>query len=159
MEAAIQGVLVKLDAYSDYIPPEELDQFRTGVENEFGGIGIRVGLIDGKLMVITPLMSTPAYRAGILAGDQILKIGDASTKGMPLEEAIRRMKGKVDTQLELTVRHRHDGRVQTCRSTGKTSASKPCSATGEPAATAGTIIATPSTDRLYPHHLIQPPDA
>ncbi len=113
MEAAIQGVLGKLDPYSNYIPPEELEQFRTGVENEFGGIGIRVGLIDDKLVVITPLVDTPAYRAGIEAGDQIIKIGDVSTQSMPLEEAIRRMKGKVDTPLQLTVRHTHDGREQT----------------------------------------------
>lgn len=74
MEAAIQGVLSKLDEYSDFIPPSQLDSFRTGVESEFGGIGIRVGLMDGKLTVITPIVNTPAYRADIRAGDQILKL-------------------------------------------------------------------------------------
>ncbi len=108
MEAAIQGVLSKLDEYSDFIPPAQLDSFRTGVESEFGGIGIRVGLIDGKLTVITPLLNTPAYRADIRSGDQILKIGDAPTEGMTLEDAIQRMKGRIGTTLDLTVRHSTD---------------------------------------------------
>ncbi|MCA9151459.1 MAG: S41 family peptidase, partial [Planctomycetales bacterium] len=108
LEAAIQGVLAKLDQYSDYIPPDQIDSFRTGVENEFGGIGIRVGLVDGKLTVITPLISTPAYRAGILTGDQILKIGDVDTQGMSLEDAITKMKGRVGSEIALTVRHRDD---------------------------------------------------
>lgn len=113
MEAAIRGLLGKLDQYSNYIPPDELEQFRTGVESEFGGIGIRVGMVDDKLTVITPLVETPAYRAGILAGDQIVKIGDESTEGMSLDDAIRRMKGKVDSVLRLTVRHLHDGSEDT----------------------------------------------
>jgi carboxyl-terminal processing protease len=104
MEAAIQGVLAKLDQYSDYIPPEQLDNFRTGVESEFGGIGVRVGLLDGKLVVITPLIGTPAYRAGILAGDQIVEIAGKSTEGMSLEDAIVNMKGPIGTDIQLTVR-------------------------------------------------------
>jgi carboxyl-terminal processing protease len=113
MEAAIQGVLAKLDEYSDYIPPDQLDTFRSGVENEFGGIGIRVGLTDGKLTVITPLVGTPAYRAGILAGDQILKIGDASTPEMSLEDAIGRMKGPIGSEITLTIRHHDDNQERT----------------------------------------------
>lgn len=105
MEAAIQGVLAKLDQYSDYIPPEQLESFRTGVESEFGGIGVRVGVLEGKLVVITPLINTPAYRAGILAGDQIVEIGGKSTEGMSLEDAINNMKGPIGTEIQLTVRH------------------------------------------------------
>ena len=120
MEAAIRGVLGKLDEYSNYIPPDELERFRTGVESEFGGIGIRVGMVDDKLTVITPLVGTPAYRAGILAGDRIVKIGDASTEGMSLDDAIRRMKGKVDSVLQLTVRHLHDGSENTVSVTRET---------------------------------------
>jgi carboxyl-terminal processing protease len=112
MEAAIQGVLAKLDAYSDYIAPDQLDSFRRGVENEFGGIGIRVGVIDGKLIVVTPLIDTPAYRAGVVAGDRILKIGDESTEGMSLEDAINRMKGKIGSRTSLTVRHEADGKEE-----------------------------------------------
>lgn len=109
MEAAIKGVLAKLDQYSDYIAPEQFDDFRTGVESEFGGIGIRVGVIDGKLTVITPLLGTPAYRAGIMTGDQILKIGDASTDGMTLEDAISRMKGRLGSSIKIRVLHKDDG--------------------------------------------------
>jgi len=115
MEAAIQGLLSKLDEHSDYIPPEQLDSFRTGVESEFGGIGIRVGVIDGRLTVITPLLGTPAYRAGIQAGDQIVKIGDAAAEGMALEDAIQRMKGRIGTELELTVRHKANGPTETLK--------------------------------------------
>ena len=113
MEAAIQGVLGKLDQYSNYIRPDELEQFRAGVESEFGGIGIRVGMVDERLTVITPLRGTPAYRAGVQAGDQIVKIGDESTEKMSLDDAISRMKGKVGTELQLTVRHQQDGREAT----------------------------------------------
>jgi carboxyl-terminal processing protease len=112
MEAAIQGVLAKLDQYSDYISPEQLDTFRTGVENEFGGIGIRVGLIEGKLTVITPLIDTPAYRAGILAGDQIVEIAGTSTDGMSLEDAIKLMKGPIGTDIRLTIRHSTESEVR-----------------------------------------------
>ncbi len=113
MEAAIQGVLGKLDEYSNYIRPEDLDQFRAGVENEFGGIGIRVGMIEEQLTVITPLCGTPAYRAGVLAGDQILRIGQEDTRELSLNDAIRRMKGPVGTELQLAVRHVHDGSEET----------------------------------------------
>ncbi len=115
MEAAIEGVLAKLDQYSDYIAPEKLDNFRTGVESEFGGIGIRVGLVDGKLTVITPLVDTPAYRAGVLTGDQIVKIADESTEGMSLEQAITRMKGRIGSEIDLTVRHEGTGEEQTLK--------------------------------------------
>ena len=108
LEAAIQGVLAKLDQYSDYISPDEFDRFRTGVENEFGGIGIRVGMIDGQLTVITPLYGTPAYRAGVRKDDTILRIEDASTESMALEEAIRRMKGPIGSELKIRVKH-NDG--------------------------------------------------
>lgn len=113
MEAAIQGVLAKLDEYSDYIPPDQIDSFRTGVENEFGGIGIRVGLVDNQLTVITPLIGTPAYRAGVLAGDQIIKIGEQATQGISLEDAIGRMKGRVGSEIALTIRHRDDSQERT----------------------------------------------
>ena len=113
MEAAIRGVLSKLDQYSDYIAPDDLDSFKTGVENQFGGIGIRVGMTDGKLMIITPLVGTPAYEAGVLADDQILQIGSESTEGMSLEDAIRRMKGPVNTSIDLTVKHAHSGEEET----------------------------------------------
>jgi carboxyl-terminal processing protease len=112
MEAAIEGVLGKLDQYSNYIPPSDFDGFKTGVENQFGGIGIRVGVVDGQLTVITPLIGTPAYEAGVLAGDKIVAIAGESTKDLSLEDAIARMKGKVNTDVELTVRHAGDDKEE-----------------------------------------------
>ncbi|MCA9185258.1 MAG: PDZ domain-containing protein, partial [Planctomycetales bacterium] len=112
MEAAIDGVLSKLDVYSDYIPPDEFDEFSRDVTNEFGGLGIQVTMENGELTVISPLIGTPAYEAGIVAGDVITKIGDSETKGMDLSGAIRAMKGPVNTAVNLTIRKRNGSEKQ-----------------------------------------------
>jgi carboxyl-terminal processing protease len=107
MEAAIQGLLSKLDDYSQYIPPEELDEFQKSVTSQFGGIGIQIGLDRaGRLMVISPLVGTPAYRAGVMAGDRIVEIDGQTTKGMSLTEAVKRLKGAAGTEVTLTIVHR-----------------------------------------------------
>jgi carboxyl-terminal processing protease len=113
MEAAIDGVLSKLDPYSNYIAPKDLDNFRTSVENEFGGIGIRIDMVDGWLTVVTPLIDTPAYKAGVLSGDRILQIDGRSTEGIKIDDAIQIMRGPIGSELKLTVRHRHDGSRKT----------------------------------------------
>ena len=105
IEAAIEGMLHRLDPYSTYIKPEEIDRFRTSVESEFGGIGIRISMDDGKLTVISPLVGTPAYRAGVIAGDRIVEIDGKSTDGISLDEAIRRLKGRTGTKVSLTLLH------------------------------------------------------
>ena len=105
MEAAIQGMLSKLDPYSAYIGPEELDQFRSGVESEFGGVGIQISVEGGRLRVISPIAGTPAYRAGIIAGDRILEIDGKSADGITVEQATQRLKGKPGTKVEVTVVH------------------------------------------------------
>jgi len=105
VEAAIRGVLGKLDSYSTYISPEEVERFRMSVESEFGGIGIQITIQDGQLKVLSPLVGTPAYRAGIIAGDRIVEIDGQSTEGLTLDEAVRRLKGKEGTQVTLTVQH------------------------------------------------------
>ena len=107
VEAAIEGVISKLDQYSNYIPPEDLDRFRSGVENEFGGIGIQVAIQNGWLTITSPIVGTPAYRAGLMAGDVIIKIEGESTKGITLDEAVKKLKGKVGTSVTFTVRHPH----------------------------------------------------
>ena len=112
MEAAIQGVLSKLDPYSEYIPPDEIDDFKTGVNSEFGGIGIRFAEVDQRLTVITPLLGAPAYRAGVLAEDWIMEINGQSTLEISQAEAAGLLKGKVGEPIELTVRHQHDGAVE-----------------------------------------------
>ena len=105
IEAAIDGAIRKLDAYSDYIPPDELDAFKVEVDNEFGGLGIQISRQAGQLRVISPLVGTPAYEAGIQAGDLILKIGSASTKGLNISDAVKLMKGAPGTNVDLTVFH------------------------------------------------------
>ena len=108
MEGAIDGMLRKLDQHSSYIPPQEVDELRTEVESEFGGLGIRITARGGTIQVISPLHNTPAYKAGILAGDSILSIDDKSTEGMSSDEAVRLLKGPVGSQVKLEVLH--DGR-------------------------------------------------
>ncbi len=105
IEAAIEGVLAKLDPYSAYISPDELGRFRSTVESEFGGIGIQITMEKGQLKVLSPLVGTPAYRAGLLAGDRILEIDDEPTAGIDLDEAVRRLKGKEGTSVKLLVVH------------------------------------------------------
>jgi carboxyl-terminal processing protease len=105
MEAAIKGILSKLDPYSSYIPPEELDRFRSTVDSEFGGIGIQIGMESGQIKIISPLVGTPAYRAGLMAGDRIVEIDGKSTEGLNLDGAVARLKGSEGSQVKITVLH------------------------------------------------------
>ena len=106
MEAAIKGVFSKLDPYSSYIAPEEFAGFKTAVESQFGGIGIQITIDEGQLKVLSPLVGTPAYRAGIQAGDRIVEIEGEPTKGVDIDEAVRRLKGEAGTTVTITVVHR-----------------------------------------------------
>ncbi len=110
IEAAIEGVLRKLDPYSTYISPKDIERFRSEVENEFCGIGIQIDIEAGRLMVISPLQGTPAYRAGILAGDRIVAIDGESADEITIDEAVRRLKGKEGTKVVLSVRHAGGGK-------------------------------------------------
>jgi carboxyl-terminal processing protease len=105
MEAAIHGVLNKLDPYSNYISPEDIGRFKTSVENQFGGIGVQIGTENGQLKIISPLIGTPAYRAGLESGDLILEVDGKSTEDIPIDEAVKRLKGEAGTKVTLTVRH------------------------------------------------------
>ena len=105
IEAAIRGMMTKLDPYSSYISPDEIAQFRSSVDNEFGGIGIHVSVEDGDLKVLSPIYGTPAYRAGIQSGDRIVEINGKSTDGIDPDEAIRWMKGSEGTPVMLTIVH------------------------------------------------------
>jgi carboxyl-terminal processing protease len=115
MEAAIKGMLGKLDPHSSYISPDDLDRFKSSVDSQFGGIGIQVTLENGQLTVISPLVGSPAYEAGVQAGDRILEIEGKSTEGIDLDEAVRRMKGETGTSVTITVVHAAGGERKTLK--------------------------------------------
>ncbi len=101
--AAVNGMLKSLDPHSILLPPKIFDEFKTQTEGEFGGIGIVIGLRDGELAVISPLPDTPADKAGLKPGDKIVQIGSEASINMDLTEAVERLRGKVGTQVSLTL--------------------------------------------------------
>jgi carboxyl-terminal processing protease len=103
VEAAIEGVLHKLDPYSNYIAPEDITRFRTSVENQFGGIGIQVTMEGGVLTILSPVVGSPAYREGLEAGDRILEIEGEPTLGKTIDDAVNKLKGEVGSQVKLTI--------------------------------------------------------
>jgi carboxyl-terminal processing protease len=105
IEAAIDGILRKLDPYSTYIAPDDLDRFRGAIDSRFGGIGVQVTVGSRGLTVLSPLVNTPAHRAGILAGDRIIAIDGRSTEGVDLVKATEVLKGKIGTKVALSVLH------------------------------------------------------
>ena len=104
MDAAINGVLQSLDPYSAYMSPEMFNNMQTETTGEFGGLGIEVGMEAGVVKVISPIDNTPASRAGIKAGDYIVKINETQVQGKSLTEAVELMRGPVGTDIEITVR-------------------------------------------------------
>ena len=106
MDAAINGLLQSLDPYSAYMTPESFQSMQTETSGEFGGLGIEVGMESGVVKVISPIDNTPAAKAGIKAGDYIVKINNVQVQGKTLMEAVDLMRGLVDSSIELTVRRR-----------------------------------------------------
>lgn len=100
---SLQGMLSNLDAHSSYLDEKQYKSLKVETEGEFGGLGITVGMKNGALTVIAPIEGTPAYKAGIQAGDVILKIDDKSTLNMTIDEAVNLMRGKPKTKIELTI--------------------------------------------------------
>jgi len=100
---AINGMLTGLDPHSAYLDQEAFKEMQVGTQGEFGGLGIEVGMEDGFVRVVSPIDDSPASRAGIKAGDLIVKLDDASVKGMTLNDAVKRMRGKPNTQIVLTI--------------------------------------------------------
>ncbi|MDR2261309.1 MAG: S41 family peptidase [Azoarcus sp.] len=100
---AISGMLGGLDPHSSYLDAEALKELQVGTQGEFGGLGIEVGMEDGFIKVVSPIEDTPAFRAGILAGDLIVKIDETPIKGMSLDDAVKRMRGKPATKITLTL--------------------------------------------------------
>ncbi|WP_198513276.1 S41 family peptidase [Helicobacter pylori] len=103
MTKAIEGLLSNLDAHSAYLNEKKFKEFQAQTEGEFGGLGITVGMRDGVLTVIAPLEGTPAYKAGIKSGDNILKINNESTLSMSIDDAINLMRGKPKTPIQITI--------------------------------------------------------
>jgi len=106
MDAAINGVLQSLDPYSAYMSPESFQNMQTESSGEFGGLGIEVGMEHGVIKVISPIDNSPASKVGVKAGDYIVKIDDIQVQGKSLTEAVDLMRGKVGTDIEITVRRR-----------------------------------------------------
>jgi len=106
MDSAINGLLQSLDPYSSYMSPEIFNEMQTETSGEFGGLGIEVSMESGVVKVISPIDDTPASRAGIKAGDYIVKIQDIQVQGKTLSEAVDLMRGPVGSSIELTVRRR-----------------------------------------------------
>ena len=100
---AINGMVRGLDPHSDFLDAEAYKELQVDTQGRFGGLGIEVGVEDGVVRVISPIEDTPAFRAGIKAGDLIIKIDDTATRGMALSEAVQKMRGKPGTQIVLTV--------------------------------------------------------
>ena len=103
VENAIRGMVTGLDPHSAYLDPDEFKELRVGTSGEFGGLGIEVGMENGFIKVIAPIDDTPAQRAGIKAGDLIIKLDDKPVKGMTLTEAVKIMRGKPGTKITLTI--------------------------------------------------------
>ena len=113
MDSAINGLLQSLDPYSAYMSPEIFNEMQTETSGKFGGLGIEVSMESGVVKVISPIDDTPASRAGIKAGDYIVKINDVQVQGKSLSEAVDLMRGPVGTDIEITVRRRGEKKALT----------------------------------------------
>jgi carboxyl-terminal processing protease len=100
---AINGMVHGLDPHSDFLDADAFKELQISTQGKFGGLGIEVGVEDGIIKVISPIEDTPAFRAGVKAGDLIIKIDDTVTRGLPLNKAVEKMRGKPGTQIVLTI--------------------------------------------------------
>ena len=100
---AINGMLAGLDPHSTYLDAEGFKDLQVGTQGEFGGLGIEVGMEDGFVKVVSPIEDTPAFKAGVKPGDLIVKLDDTPVKGMSLNDAVKRMRGKPGSTIKLTI--------------------------------------------------------
>jgi carboxyl-terminal processing protease len=103
IENAIRGMLSGLDPHSAYLDAEQFTELQVGTSGQFGGLGIEVGMEDGFVKVIAPIDDTPAQRAGVQAGDLIIRLDDTPVKGMTLNDAVKIMRGKPGSSIVLTI--------------------------------------------------------
>lgn len=106
VETAINGMLMSLDPHSSYLNEEDFEEMQVQTRGEFGGLGIEVTMENGVVKVVSPIDDTPAYRAGVQAGDYITHLDDTPIIGMTLNEAVDKMRGKVGTSIKLTIRRK-----------------------------------------------------
>jgi carboxyl-terminal processing protease len=107
---AINGMLTGLDPHSAYLDADAFKDLQVGTQGEFGGLGIEVGMEDGLVKVIAPIEDTPAFHAGIKSGDLIIKLDDTLVKGLNLNDAVKRMRGKPGTSIVLTIMRKSEPR-------------------------------------------------
>jgi carboxyl-terminal processing protease len=100
---AISGMLANLDPHSSYLDADAFKDLQVSTQGEFGGLGIEVGMENGLVKVVSPIEDTPAYRAGVKAGDLIIKLDETPVKGMTLNDAVKKMRGKPKTSIKLTI--------------------------------------------------------
>ncbi|MBA3980520.1 MAG: peptidase S41 [Alcanivorax sp.] len=117
LESAIRGMLLELDPHSAYLTPEDFEDLQVTTRGEFGGLGIEISMEDGFVKVVTPIDDTPASRAGLQAGDTILKIDDTFVKGLNLNEAVDMLRGEVGTEVELSILREGDSTPRTVKLT------------------------------------------
>ena len=103
INGAINGMLSDLDPHSAYLDPEAFKELQVGTQGEFGGLGIEVGMEDGFVRVVSPIEDTPAFRAGLKPGDLIIKLDDTPVKGMTLNDAVKKMRGKPKSPIRITI--------------------------------------------------------
>lgn len=103
LENAIDGMLSNLDPHSAYLKPDSFKDMEENTKGEFGGVGMEVGMEDGFVKVVAPIDDTPAFKAGIKAGDLVVRIDDTPVKGMSLQQAVEKLRGKVGTDVQLTI--------------------------------------------------------
>ncbi|MDP8298931.1 MAG: S41 family peptidase [Candidatus Tantalella remota] len=113
IHGAISGMMKTLDDYSQFLDPEEFKEMTEETKGEFGGIGIEIGIRDGILTVIAPIDDTPASKAGMEAGDRIVKINDKVTRDMTLDDAVKELRGEAGTKIELTVVREDEDKILT----------------------------------------------
>ncbi|HEY2773445.1 MAG TPA: S41 family peptidase [Candidatus Binatia bacterium] len=106
VEGAVKGMVASLDPHSSYLTPEGYKELQIETHGEFGGLGIELTVRDNLLTIVTPIDGTPAFRAGIKPGDQIIKIGDDMTMDMPLQTAVERMRGKPGSTVKLSLKRK-----------------------------------------------------
>ncbi|HSA31994.1 MAG TPA: PDZ domain-containing protein, partial [Candidatus Omnitrophota bacterium] len=100
---SLRGMLSSLDAHSQFMDAEEYSELKTETQGKFGGLGIEISIKDGLLTVISPIEDTPAWKAGIKAGDRIVKIEDELTRDITLSDAVKKLRGDPGTEINITI--------------------------------------------------------